>query len=143
VTCGWPTATSWVRGPTGAVPGSQPFFSYRKAPQAHTRRLSPMRKRVGPLSRSCSQVSRRSPHTTPREDLLCHVQIGVYYSQWKEIITCVLRKPGKPCYDIPKAYRPIALLNTISKLATSIIAEELSHIVKTHCLLPAMHFGGC
>src|SRR6266481_9276318 len=70
-------------------------------------------------------------------------KLGVYYGQWKEIITCVLRKPGKPRYDIPKAYRPISLLNTIAKLATSIVAEELSHIVKTHGLLPATHFGGC
>src|SRR6266481_6382799 len=70
-------------------------------------------------------------------------KLGVYYGQWKEIITCVLRKLGKPHYDIPKAYRPIALLNTIAKLAMSIVAEELSHIVKTHGLLLATHFGGC
>ena len=34
------------------------------------------------------------------------------------------------------------LLNSLAKLATSIITEELSHVVETHGLLIAMHFGG-
>src|SRR6266481_5102605 len=68
--------------------------------------------------------------------------LKVYYSQWREIITCILRKLGKPRYDIPKAYCPIALLNTIAKLLMSIVAEELSHLVESHHLLPATHFGG-
>ena len=69
-------------------------------------------------------------------------KLKVYHAQWQEIITCILRKPGKPHYDVPKAYRPIALLNTIAKLLTSVIAEELSILVETHQLLPATHFGG-
>ena len=68
--------------------------------------------------------------------------LRTFYDQWWEVITCVLRKPGKPRYDVPKAYRPIALLNSITRLATSIISEELSHLVETHRLLPATHFGG-
>jgi len=35
------------------------------------------------------------------------------YKLWKEFITVVLRKPGKPRYNTPKVYRPIALLNTM------------------------------
>ena len=69
-------------------------------------------------------------------------KLKVYHAQWREIITCVLRKPGKPCYDMPKAYQPITLLNTIAKLLTSVIAEELSILVETHQLLPVTHFGG-
>ena len=69
-------------------------------------------------------------------------RLQVYYGQWKEIVTCVLRKPGKPRYDIPKAYRPITLLNSLAKLATSIVVEELSYMVETHGLLPETHFRG-
>ena len=69
-------------------------------------------------------------------------KLRTYYRQWREVITCMLRKPGKPHYDIPKAYRPIALLNSIVKLATSVVAEELSHLVEAHGLLPATYFGG-
>jgi hypothetical protein len=45
--------------------------------------------------------------------------------------------------DIPKAYCPIALLNTIAKLLTSIIVEDIMYLVELHQLLPSTHFGGC
>ena len=32
------------------------------------------------------------------------IHLGIYAKQWKEVETCVLRKPGKPRYDIPKVY---------------------------------------
>ena len=54
----------------------------------------------------------------------------------------VLRKPGKPDYETPKAYHPIALLCTIAKVLTVIVAEDLGWIVKEHQLIPPNHFGG-
>ena len=66
----------------------------------------------------------------------------IYYSPWKHSITVVLRKPGKPRYDTPKAYRPIALLNTLGKLLTAIIAEQLTYYAEKYALLPPTHFGG-
>jgi hypothetical protein len=69
-------------------------------------------------------------------------KLRIYTGKWQEIITCVLRKPGKPRYDLLKAYHPIALLNTIAKLLSSIVAEEITYIAKTHMLLPDTHFGG-
>ena len=66
----------------------------------------------------------------------------IYYAPWKHSITVVLRKPGKPRYDMPKAYRPIALLNTLGKLLTAVIAEQLTYYTEKHALLPPTHFGG-
>ena len=66
----------------------------------------------------------------------------VYYEPWRASTTVVLRKPGKPRYDIPKAYRPIALLNTMSKVLTALMAELMTFYTETHQLLPAHHFGG-
>lgn len=54
----------------------------------------------------------------------------------------VLRKPDKPSYEVPKAYRPITLISTMAKVLTSIVAENLSQVVEQHCLLPKTHFGG-
>lgn len=54
----------------------------------------------------------------------------------------VLRKPGKPNYTVPKAYRPIALLNTLAKLLSAITAEQLMFYAEKHNLLPPNHFGG-
>ena len=47
------------------------------------------------------------------------LRLQVYPAQWKDIITCVLRKPGKPRYDVPKVYHPIMLVNTISDFSCS------------------------
>jgi len=64
-----------------------------------------------------------------------------YYDPWKESITVILRKPGCPDYSIPKAYRPIALLNMTAKLISAVVTDRASHILETHGLLPATHFG--
>jgi len=64
------------------------------------------------------------------------------YKPWKTFATVVLRKPGKPRYDVLKAYRPIALLNTMWKVLTAIIVDQLTFISEKHHLLPNNHFGG-
>ena len=70
------------------------------------------------------------------------LKFGIYFDLWKLSTTVVLRKPGKPRYDNPKAYRPIALLNTMSKVLTAIMAELMTFYTESHNLLPAHHFGG-
>jgi len=61
---------------------------------------------------------------------------------FKETTTLVLRKPNKPNYTQAKAYRPIALENTIGKVLESIMADHISYLCETHNLLPEHHFGG-
>ena len=56
--------------------------------------------------------------------------------------TVVLRKPGKDDYTVPKAYRPIALLNTIGKIMDAVLARRLSYLVETENVLPNSHMGG-
>ena len=80
-------------------------------------------------------------------DRLYHIykaitNLGIYYDPWKLSTTVVLRKPGKPRYDTPKAYRPIALLNTLCKVLTALMAELMTFYTEAHQLLPAHHFGG-
>ena len=69
-------------------------------------------------------------------------ELEIYPEEWKESKTVVLRKPGKPSYEVPKAYRPIALLNTIGKLFSTLIASDLSHYCETRDALPESQFGG-
>jgi len=69
-------------------------------------------------------------------------KLCTHYDPWRESITIILRKPGKPDYSVPKAYRPIALLNTTAKLLSSIVTDRASYILEAHNLLPATHFGG-
>jgi len=70
------------------------------------------------------------------------MNLHTYYGPWKHWTTIVLRKPRKPHYDVAKAYRPIALYNTLSKLLTSTITEQMSYLTERHNLLPPTHFGG-
>ena len=61
---------------------------------------------------------------------------------YKMSTTVVLRKPNKPDYTRPNAYRPIALENTMGKILESIMAENLSYLTEEHQLLPEEHYGG-
>ena len=70
------------------------------------------------------------------------VKRDLFYEPWKKFTTIVLRKPGKPKYNVPKAYRPIALINTLVKVLTAVLAEQLMYYAEHHHLLPANHFGG-
>ncbi|KAF9538302.1 hypothetical protein CPC08DRAFT_651493, partial [Agrocybe pediades] len=70
------------------------------------------------------------------------LSLDTYVDTWREFTTVVLRKPGKPNYEIANAYRPIALLNTMAKILTAIIADDISRTVERELLLPENHFGG-
>ena len=69
-------------------------------------------------------------------------ELNVYPAEWRESITIVLKKPGKPTYKDPKAYRPIALLNTLRKLFSTIATDEISFFCESRNLLPPAQFGG-
>lgn len=70
------------------------------------------------------------------------VDLGYYPRQWKQARIVVLRKPGKPDYSAPGAYRTISLLNTLAKLLEAVLARRLSHWAETLKLLPDTQFGG-
>ncbi len=57
-------------------------------------------------------------------------------------ITIAMQKPYKDDYSITKAYRPIALLDTIGKALESILAKKIRALTELHGLLPKTHFGG-
>lgn len=69
------------------------------------------------------------------------IESGHIPSSWKIARILPLRKPGKPDYTVAKAYRPISLLATISKVVESVLAERISYYDETAGLLPKVHFG--
>ena len=70
------------------------------------------------------------------------LRLGYFPKSFKHTTTIVLRKPSRPDYTKVKAYRPIALENTLGKVMESIIAEIISYLTETHELLPSQHYGG-
>ena len=65
-----------------------------------------------------------------------------YPDQWKVSFTVVLQKLGCPDYTLTKAYHPIALLDTMAKILSSCVADEISYLAETYEMLPPTHFGG-
>ena len=104
----------------------------------------PPKKAPGPdeipnlVLKKCSDVLKHHIHILAQTSF----DQGHFPSAFKESTTLVLRKPNKPDYTKPNAYRPIALESTLGKLLESIIAEMLSYLTETHELLPKTHFGG-
>jgi len=62
---------------------------------------------------------------------------------WHHATIVVLNKPGKPDYSIPKAYRPISLLECRGKLLEKIIAKCFQHDIENHQLMSMSQFGSC
>ena len=58
------------------------------------------------------------------------VELNVYHPRWLESTTLVLRKIGKPSYDVAKAYRPIGLIDTIPKVFSTLCAKHISYLAE-------------
>ena len=55
--------------------------------------------------------------------------------------TIPLKKPKKPDYHAPKAWRPVALMNTLGKIMEKVLAARLRDATETHQLLPQTQTG--
>ena len=70
------------------------------------------------------------------------LELGHIPGKWKTVRIVTLRKPGKSDYTIPKAFRPISLIPTVSKGLEAVVAARLSYITEQYGLLPENHLGG-
>lgn len=68
-------------------------------------------------------------------------ELGHYPQQFKEARTITLRKPEKPKYSDPGAWRPIALLSTIGKVIETLIAKRIGKAAEENHLLPDTQMG--
>lgn len=67
---------------------------------------------------------------------------GKFPTTWKVAKSVIIKKIGKPDYSNPGAYRPIALLNTLSKTVEAMVACRLRDFVESRHLLHPGHYGG-
>jgi hypothetical protein len=68
-----------------------------------------------------------------------HLSMGTSPQVWKEQIVTVLAKPDRPDYSIPKVYRPISLLECLSKTAERACTERMKEHVLKWNLASAQH----
>ena len=61
---------------------------------------------------------------------------------WREATGAIIPKPNKPDYQVVKAYRIVALLNCLGKIAEKIVATRLSSLCESSQLLYKDQVGG-
>jgi hypothetical protein len=70
------------------------------------------------------------------------VSLGYHPPCWKEAVVVVIPKADKPDYSAVKGYRPILLLENLSKLLEKVIAKCFQHDIVEHKLIPMNQFRG-
>src|SRR5436190_4314811 len=68
-------------------------------------------------------------------------QLAYYPKHFRRARTIALRKAGKDFYTSPRAWRPIALLNTVGKIIEAATAEQIRRMAEEHNMLPAYQMG--
>lgn len=66
--------------------------------------------------------------------------VGHFPKAWKHAIVCPILKPGKPSH-LPTSFRPISLLNCVSKLYERFIAQKISNLLEDGNIIPNFQFG--
>ncbi|MBW0525251.1 hypothetical protein O181_064966 [Austropuccinia psidii MF-1] len=68
--------------------------------------------------------------------------IGHFPTPWKRASTIIIQKTNKSDYSDPSAYRPITLLNTLSKLFERILNNRIMYWAHKTGAIAEGHFGG-
>ena len=76
-------------------------------------------------------------HLTSLFDACLHL----VHHPWHDALVVVIPKPNKPDYAVPKAYRPISLLECCAKLVEKIVARCFLSNINLFDLLPRTQFG--
>lgn len=69
------------------------------------------------------------------------IRVGHHPEIWHESIAVALRKPGKPDYTLPRAYRLIQLLDCLGKVSEQLQARRLAHFATAMNLVAPTQFG--
>ena len=70
------------------------------------------------------------------------LQLGYHPQHFRMQEITIIRKSQKPDYRLVKAYRLIALLNTMGKVLEVIMASRLAHLTASHHLFLLYHLDG-
>ncbi|KDR64959.1 hypothetical protein GALMADRAFT_82479, partial [Galerina marginata CBS 339.88] len=80
-------------------------------------------------------------------DLFLRIANGcLEHSHWpsafKDSLSVIIPKPGKPSYSTPKSFRPIVLLNTLGKLIEKMISNRIQFDSVKHDVFHPNQVGG-
>ncbi|ENH71687.1 hypothetical protein FOC1_g10002551 [Fusarium oxysporum f. sp. cubense race 1] len=69
------------------------------------------------------------------------IRLGYHAAAFRKAITVMLPKAGKPAYNLPNSWRPIALLSCLGKLFERFLAQRLKKLALDHKLLPETQYA--
>ena len=120
-----------------------PFITIEQI-QAAVQRAAP-KKAPGPDRISNRVIRQALPYIERYLQALMQASLdmGYFPRAFRTSTTVVLRKPAKPDYTKAKAYRPVALENTLGKILESVMATIISYLTETYELFPKGHYGAC
>ena len=72
---------------------------------------------------------------------LFNAALRLGHHPWSDALVVVIPKPSKPDYSLPKAYRPISLLECCGKLLEKIVAKRILSDMHSYDILPPTQFG--
>ena len=81
-----------------------------------------------------------SAHELLAKLINCILSIGYFPSTWKAAHVIPIHKPGKPANEA-SSYRPISLLNSLSKILEKVIHARILEFCDENDLLPNSQFG--
>jgi len=70
------------------------------------------------------------------------LRAGHHPHQWKEAVICIIPKPNRADYTLPKNFHPISLLECLGKLLEKAIARMIYRDMDGHSLVPTTQYGG-
>ena len=70
------------------------------------------------------------------------INLEFWLSHFKRFTTVVIPKPNKQSYDSPKLFRPIILLNMLSKLIKKVISKRLQFLTTLNDFIHPSQLGG-
>ena len=70
------------------------------------------------------------------------IQLGHWPAHFKESLSVIIPKPGKPSYSTPKLFHPIVLLNTLGKLVEKMLSHRMQYDGVQHGTFQPNQFGG-
>ncbi len=138
-----PPSTAIV--PTGPYP--KPLYDFKPITDTQVRRaIKALRafKAPGPDAVPNEVYKHCADTLTPVLGSLFRATFTLQYypERWKVSDTVVLQKPGKEDYTVAKAWRPIALLDCMSKILSRCVADVLVFEAEQKAMLADLQFGG-
>ena len=69
------------------------------------------------------------------------ISTGYHPIEWRKALVVIIPKPGMDDYSMAKSYRPISLLECLSKLIEKVMSKHFLYDIDKYALIPTTQFS--